>query len=151
MFWKNVWYNYFCMGILKTLSQSKKTTADAVEHTPSTQKKVSTKKVKDSTDTQVVTGGGIAYRVLVKPFLSEKATTLESQGTYVFVVDTRATKEEIKRAVYTVYGVMPVRVRTSSMEGKQVRFGKSIGRRNDWKKAMVTLKKGELIQIHEGV
>jgi large subunit ribosomal protein L23 len=151
MFWKNVWRNYFCMGILKTLSQSKKATTDVVDESSSKQKKVSTKKVKNSVDTQVVTGGGLAYRVLIRPFLSEKATTLESQGTYVFVVDTRATKEEIKRAVYTVYGVMPVRVRTSSMEGKQVRFGKSIGRRSDWKKAMVTLRKGESIQIHEGV
>lgn len=139
------------MGILKTLSQSKKVTADAAEESSSKQKKVSTKKVKDTTADQVTTGGGIAYRVLIRPFLSEKATTLESHGTYVFAVDPRATKEEIKRAVYTVYGVMPVRVRTSSMEGKQVRFGRSAGRRSEWKKAMVTLKTGETIQIHEGV
>lgn len=94
---------------------------------------------------------GSAYRVIVRPYVSEKAATHEVRGEYSFVVDVRATKEEIKRAVKALYGVMPERVRTVNVEGKMGRFRGVVGRKSDWKKAMVQLPKGTMIDIHEGV
>ncbi|MBT3948735.1 50S ribosomal protein L23, partial [Candidatus Parcubacteria bacterium] len=70
---------------------------------------------------------GIAYRTLVQPLVSEKATSLETQGKYVFIVSKEATKEEIKKSIEELYGVKPKRVRTMQFEGKRVRFGHSRG------------------------
>ncbi|PLX28962.1 50S ribosomal protein L23 [Candidatus Parcubacteria bacterium] len=113
-------------------------------------KKAATKKAAPAkkSDTKVT---GIAYKTLVRPLVSEKATSLETQGKYVFVVHIDATKEEIKRSIEELYGVKPKRVRTMQFEGKRVRFGHRRGKRNDWKKAVVELPKGHTIHIHEGV
>jgi large subunit ribosomal protein L23 len=94
---------------------------------------------------------GMAHRVLVRPLLSEKTVRQEAIGTYTFVVNKAATKPAIKEAVEKVYGVRPVNVRVAHVDGKDVRFGSSQGRRNEWKKAFVTLPKGKTISIHEGV
>ena len=112
-----------------------------------TTKSKKTKKVEEIK----VTVGGRAHAVLVRPFVSEKATTLEIQGKYVFVVKAGATKFEIKQAVKELYGVVPTNVRTMQFEGKRVRFGYTKGKRKDWKKAIVTVPKGHTIHIHEGV
>lgn len=92
-----------------------------------------------------------AYRVLVRPLISEKATTDEMRGKYTFTVDIHATKEDIKKAIDMVYGVRPTSVRTAIFEGKRKRFGLIRGKRSDWKKAIVELPKGRTINIHEGV
>lgn len=97
------------------------------------------------------TKAGAAFRVLLKPIMSEKAASLESHRSYAFRVTPTATKDQIKRAVFQVYGVMPTGVHTLHIQGKQVRFGSYSGKRHDWKKAIVTLKKGDSIRIHEGV
>jgi len=94
---------------------------------------------------------GSAFRILLKPIMSEKATVLESHHSYAFRVTPHAKKEEIKRAIFQVYGVMPTGVHTLHVQGKHVRFGAYAGKRPDWKKAIVTLKKGESIHIHEGI
>jgi large subunit ribosomal protein L23 len=92
-----------------------------------------------------------AFRVLVKPLVTEKATELVSQNKYSFVVNKDANKIEVVKAVYAVYGVKPVSVNIVAMKGKSVTRGKVRGKRKDWKKAIVTLKKGESIKIYEGV
>lgn len=92
-----------------------------------------------------------AFRVLIKPLVTEKATELVSQNKYSFVVNDSANKIEVSKAVYAVYGVKPLGVNIVSMKGKAVSRGKIKGKRKDWKKAIVTLKKGETIQIYEGV
>ncbi len=94
---------------------------------------------------------GKAYRVLIKPVISEKAAIKESMNVYTFVVDRQATKIDIKDAVEAVYGIRPVKVRTMNYEGKRVRFGYIFGRRKDWKKAVVYLPAGKSINIHSGV
>jgi large subunit ribosomal protein L23 len=94
---------------------------------------------------------GNAYKVLVRPIISEKAASSESNGVYTFVVAINANKIEIKKAIKQVYGIMPKKVRVMNMEGKRKRFGRRFGRRNDWKKAIITLPKGQSINIHEGV
>jgi len=92
-----------------------------------------------------------AFRVLAKPLVTEKATELVSQNKYTFVVAREANKIEVAKAVYAVYGVKPMSVNIVSMKGKAVTRGRIKGKRKDWKKAVVTLKKGESIKIYEGV
>lgn len=89
--------------------------------------------------------------LLKRPVISEKAAVAESHNVYSFVVDKTATKLQIKKAITAVYNVIPSKVRIVNVEGKRVRRGKTYGKRKDWKKAMVTLAKGQSISIHEGV
>ena len=65
----------------------------------------------------------------------------------VFQVHTEATKTQIKEAVEEFFNVKVAHVRTANFKGKEKRFGKTVGRRNDWKKAIVTLKEGESLDI----
>lgn len=150
------------MSLLNKFSKKKESEQlDAVEKTADiqdTKKKADTKKkkataTKESKKDESVNGKprAQAYRVLIRPLISEKATTGEVQGKYTFVVDINANKEDIKNAVEVVYGVRPVSVRTAIFEGKRKRFGLIRGRRQDWKKAIVALPKGRTINIHEGV
>lgn len=98
-----------------------------------------------------VAAHSIAYRVLVGPLVSEKSAVAESFNKYSFVVAAKATKGQIKQAVAEVYGVKPLAINIVNVQGRRVRFGKNMGRRSDFKKAMVTLPKGKSISIHEGV
>ncbi len=95
---------------------------------------------------------GNAYKILVKPLITEKASV---QGTdenkYFFEVKKDANKIEIAKAINDVYGVKPVSVNIMRVGGKKVRRGRTFGKRKDWKKAIVTLKKGESIKVYEGV
>lgn len=92
-----------------------------------------------------------AHRVLLHPLVSEKAAHAEANNVYTFVVSRSATKDAVKQAVRDVYGIMPIKVRVINTEGKIARHGRSIGRRSDWRKALVTLPKGQTIGVHEGV
>lgn len=94
---------------------------------------------------------GQAYRVLVKPMITEKAANLNSINQYVFMVNTSANKISVAKAIEEVYGVKPTSVNVIKMEGKKVNRGRITGKRKDFKKAIVTLKKGESISIYEGV
>lgn len=94
---------------------------------------------------------GIAHRVLVRPLVTEKTAHQESAGKYTFIIHKNASKLDVKRAVKELYGVMPVTVTVAHVQGRYVRFGRSMGRRSDYKKAVVTLPKGSSITIHEGV
>ncbi len=114
-------------------------------------KKAATEKKAPAPKATTRTPRATAARVLVRPMLSEKTTMQEAQGQYTFVVTADATKPAIKRAVEEVYGVAPTRVNIINVEGKKKRFGRFIGRRSDWKKAIVRMPKGKTIQIHEGV
>lgn len=92
-----------------------------------------------------------AGQVLRHPLVTEKAADAEARGTYTFVVDRRSTKVQIRQAIKAVYGVTPRAVRISNVEGKRANFGQRRGKRADWKKALVTLPKGQTIRVHEGV
>ncbi|PJA90275.1 MAG: 50S ribosomal protein L23 [Candidatus Magasanikbacteria bacterium CG_4_9_14_3_um_filter_32_9] len=99
----------------------------------------------------VVRDTSTAFKVILKPVVSEKSNTEEAKGTYTFIVSERTNKVEIKKAINDIYGVLPIKVRTLIVEGKAKRFGKSRGRRSNLKKAFVTLPKGKSINTHEGV
>ena len=60
-------------------------------------------------------------------------------------------KVEIKKAIRTIYNVDPIKINVSNFSGKQVRYGRMSGKMKDWKKAVVTLKAGEKIEVYEGV
>lgn len=92
-----------------------------------------------------------AYRILVRPLISEKASHQQSLNQYFFEVSINANKVEVAKAVKEVYGVAPVKVNIIKYEGKARRLGGKIGRRKDWKKAMVTLPTGKTISLYEGV
>ena len=84
------------------------------------------------------------YEVIRRPLLTEKSTLLkESQQTLVFEVHRDATKPEIKKAVESFFHVKVADVRVARVHGKVKRQGRYQGRRPDWKKAYVVLKKGE--------
>jgi large subunit ribosomal protein L23 len=89
--------------------------------------------------------------VLVKPHVSEKAAHLAGQGIYVFDVPLGANKVEIRKAVEALYKVEVTNVRTQRGIGKLISRGRIFGSRNDWKKALVELKKGQTINLVEGV
>mgnify|MGYP001619992860 CR=1 FL=1 len=93
----------------------------------------------------------LGYGILLHPLLSEKAASAESRGVYTFIVGKNANKIQIKQAIAAVYKVKPVKIRVVNINGKITRQGRSSGRRSDWKKAIITLSKGQSINIHEGV
>ena len=84
------------------------------------------------------------YDVLRRPLITEKSTRLkETQRTLCFEVHRDATKPEIKKAVEGLLSVKVSNVRVANVRGKEKRQGRFVGRRPDWKKAYVVLKKGE--------
>lgn len=92
-----------------------------------------------------------AHRVLVRPLITEKAANFGVLNKYAFVVAGNSNKVEVAKAVQAVYGVKPTGVNIVCVKGKAVARGRIKGRRSDLKKAIVTLKKGDTIQIYEGV
>ena len=90
---------------------------------------------------------GDAHRVLLRPIVTEKSSAMASHGTYVFAVASDANKLEVKKAVKAVYGHLPTDVRIMNVQGKLVRAKTGYGRRKDWRKAIVVLKKGETIDV----
>lgn len=91
------------------------------------------------------------YAVLLRPLVTEKSTVLTSQDKYVFEVDPRANKSQIREAVELAFNVRVADVNTMMMKGKPRRFGRRIVNRPDWKKAVVTLVPGDKIELFEGV
>jgi large subunit ribosomal protein L23 len=90
--------------------------------------------------------------VIKKPCLTEKGMSLqETQNQIVMKVDPRANKLEIKEAVEKFFNVKVDKVRTCNMHGKEKRVGTNIGRRCDWKKAVVSLAQGHKIDFLENL
>lgn len=87
-------------------------------------------------------------RVLVAPLVSEKTARLADAGNQIgFKVLRDATKPEIRAAVEKLFNVTVTKVQVSNMKGKVKRFGQTIGKRSDWKKAYVTLAEGQDIDF----
>ena len=93
--------------------------------------------------------------VLKKPLVTEKVSSLNEKGKYGFVVDIEANKVEIKKAVEKQYGVTVEHVNTMRMMGKQksryTKTGILAGRKPNFKKAIVTLAEGEVIDFYSNV
>ena len=89
--------------------------------------------------------------ILKKPVVTEKSTSLLQNNKYTFVVDPRANKIEIKQAVEKTFKVKVEKVNTMNVKGKIKRVRRIPGRTPDTKKAIVTLRKGDKIEIFEGM
>jgi len=90
------------------------------------------------------------HAVLVQPLLTEKITGLrEKTNTVGFIVHPDANRVQIKQAVETLLKVKVETVNVLNIRGKVKRLGRFSGRRSDWKKAFVTLKKGEKLEMYE--
>jgi large subunit ribosomal protein L23 len=93
--------------------------------------------------------------VLKKPLVTEKVSAMNEKGKYGFIVDTNANKVEIKKAVEKQYGVSVKSVNTMKVMGKfKVRYTKAgvlAGRKPNYKKAIVTLAAGEVIDFYSNV
>ncbi|MBI5404938.1 MAG: 50S ribosomal protein L23 [Candidatus Kerfeldbacteria bacterium] len=90
---------------------------------------------------------GNAYRVLVRAVVSEKATRLASERQYIFMVGADANKISVASAIRKLYGVTPTAVNIINVPGKALRYGRTEGRTKNWKKAVVTLKSGDRIEV----
>lgn len=93
---------------------------------------------------------GLSLAELIRrPLVTERSTMLKEQNKYVFEVDPRATKGQIKDAVKSAFNVDVLAVNTMQMPGKMRRRGQRIGYQSDWKKAIVTVKAGQEIKYAE--
>jgi large subunit ribosomal protein L23 len=92
-----------------------------------------------------------AHEILVRPIISEKNTMLNERGQYVFEVSERANKIMIRRAVEELFKVDVTSVNVMHVSGKRRRTGRTIGMTRSWKKAIVTLREGQRIELFQGV
>ena len=91
------------------------------------------------------------YDTILAPVITEKATVLTEQNKVVFRVAMDATKDEIAAAVEELFKVKVTKVNTLNVEGKTKRFRGIVGKRPDYKKAIVTLAEGQSIDITTGL
>ncbi|MDH4085721.1 MAG: 50S ribosomal protein L23 [Nitrospira sp.] len=91
-----------------------------------------------------------SHRILIRPLLTEKLTALrEATNTVGFVVHPDANRIQIRLAVEALLKVKVDKVNVMNVRGKVKKLGRFSGRRSDWKKALVTLKQGEKLEMYE--
>jgi large subunit ribosomal protein L23 len=91
------------------------------------------------------------YEILRRPLITEKNTSLQAQGKYVFEVADEANKRQVKQAVETAFKVSVTAVNVTTVPGKKKHMGRREVQTPSWKKAVVTLKPGDKIELFEGV
>lgn len=89
--------------------------------------------------------------LLLRPIITEKTSQMMQENKYTFQVPLDANKVEIRQAVEAVFGVKVVNVNTIRVMGKTKRMGKYVGKRSDYKKAIVKLAEGNTISLFEGM
>ena len=92
------------------------------------------------------------YDIIKRPVITEKTNIQKEENNQIsFEVDRHANRVEIARAIETIFNVKVAKTRTVNVKGKIKRRGRILGKRKDWKKAIVTLMPGEHIDFFEGV
>lgn len=91
------------------------------------------------------------HEILKRPLVTEKNASLQANGKYVFEVGGRANKTQIKNAVEEAFKVTVTAVNVVSMRGKEKRIGRRVIVTSPWKKAIVTLKIGDKIDLFESL
>ena len=91
------------------------------------------------------------FEVIRRPLVTEKNTSLQAQGKYAFEVARESNKNQVKQAVEKAFKVTVTGVNIISVRGRERRVGRKMVAGSSWKKAVVTLKAGDKIQIFEGV
>lgn len=89
------------------------------------------------------------YSIIKRPHVTEKTSMGAATNAITLVVDRDANKIEIKQAVETLFKVTVTGVRTVNVAGKVKRFGRTFGKRQNWKKAYITLKDGQTVDFFE--
>lgn len=92
-----------------------------------------------------------AAKVIIEPVVTEKSNQMRDSGKYVFKVDSRANKIQIMQAIQELFNVHPVSCRIMRVKRKPKRVRYQLGYTAEWKKAIVSLRAGETIQVFEGV
>ena len=87
--------------------------------------------------------------IIIRPIISEKSTAFMENNKYVFEVPMKANKTMVKKAVKDIFGVQPDNVNIILMRGKRRRVRFKVGKTAAWKKAIVTLKDGDKIDVFE--
>lgn len=113
--------------------------------------KQTSKKVNKANRIEKATPSSIAYRVLIEPIITEAATVAIELNKYTFKVATDATKGQIKNAIEELYKVKVLSVNTLNSHRKPVNYGRTPGFKAGSKKAVVTLKAGDSIELFKGV
>ncbi|HEY4730943.1 MAG TPA: 50S ribosomal protein L23 [Myxococcales bacterium] len=91
------------------------------------------------------------FEIIKRPLDTEKLDRMrDRENKFAFEIDLKANKTEVKQAVEQLFKVKVLDVKTSIVRGKFRRIGRSEGQRSNWKKAIVTLKEGDAIQLFEG-
>ena len=94
----------------------------------------------------------LQYDIIIRPVVTEKTNNQKEAANQVtFEVDRKANRIEVRRAIERIFNVRVAKVRTMQVRGKFKRRGRVLGKRRDWKKAIVTLRPGERIEFFEGV
>ncbi len=139
------------MKILDKISSKQQKKSDKKQNASSESVKTKKEAVVSKEKKVKAKPGLLAEKVLLKPLVTEKIANLGEQNKYAFLVSRHANKLAIKEAIREMYGVEPVQVNVINLKGKQVRYGRLQGKRKDQKKAIITLKKGDKIEIYQGV
>jgi large subunit ribosomal protein L23 len=106
---------------------------------------------KKKTASKAGKGSELAYKWIVKPIITEKATFLGAENKYIFEVSLKANKIEVAKAIESLYNVNVVKVNIIRQRGKKITYGRITGRTKQTKKAIVTIKQGQSISVYEGV
>ena len=93
----------------------------------------------------------LAREIIIKPVVTEKSVDLMQENKYCFKVAKDANKIEIKNAIEEIFKVTVVNVNTVNVHGKMKRMGRTQGMAASWKKAVVTLREGDSIEVFEGL
>ncbi len=89
----------------------------------------------------------VNYDIIFQPVITEKSASMESEGKYVFKVDVRANKTQVKQAIEKIFNVKVEKVNIMNIHPKKKRVGKYEGKSNRYKKAIVKLAKGSTISF----
>ena len=92
-----------------------------------------------------------AFKVILKPVVTEKSTTLSENNQIVFIVNINSNKIDIKKSIELIYGIKVNSVNIIRVKGKTKVFKGKIGKRSDYKKAIISLPKGQSIDLSLGV
>ena len=87
------------------------------------------------------------YDIIFAPVITENSASMESEGKYVFKVDVRANKTQIKQAIEDAFNVRVIDIRTINVHPKDRRVGRYTGKTNRYKKAIVKLAEGNTISF----
>ncbi len=90
-------------------------------------------------------------KLIIRPLVTEKSTLLKESNKYVFLVNKKANKNDVVRAVESKFGVKVIKCNVANMRGKRKKVRYKVGKTASRKKAIVTLQKGQEMPFFEGV